>query len=357
MIFRLFGLGFKNFWIFVFLFIFGSVVIFFEVKITRLEDSRNHLESTVGRLLRANNAMQSAAIANPLWDLRKSTERDMIIIYNRVPKTASTSFVNVAYDICKKNKFNVLHLNITGNLHVMSLSDQSRFVRNVTQWYAKKPALYHGHVAFVDFERFGISQQPIYINILRKPLDRLVSYYYFLRFGDNYRPHLVRRKHGDKMTFDECVKQKQPDCNPDNMWLQIPFLCGHAAACWKPGNIWALEQAKNNLVQHYLLVGVTEELPDFIAMLEFAVPSFFHGAIQHFKSSKKAHLRKTNEKIEPSEETVAEIQKSEIWQMENELYEFALKQFHFLKKKMGLDSSGVVSDKGQQFMYEKIIPK
>lgn len=53
-------------------------------------------------------------------------------------------------------------------------------------------------ISFI-FCRFGSSQKPVYINILRKPLDRLVSYYYFLRYGDNYRPHLVRRKHGDKM--------------------------------------------------------------------------------------------------------------------------------------------------------------
>lgn len=87
-------------------------------------------------------------------------------------------------------------------------------------------------------------------------------------------------------TFDECVEQKQADCDPDNMWLQIPFFCGHAPACWEAGNLWALEQAKKNLLQHYMLVGVTEQLAEFVNLLELTLPSMFQGATQHFASSK-----------------------------------------------------------------------
>lgn len=123
----------------------------------------------------------------------------LVVIYNRVPKTGSTSFVNLAYDLCKKNRFHVLHINVTANMHVLSLPNQVQFVRNVSGWEAVKPALYHGHMAYLDFSKFGMPQKPIYINLIRKPLDRLVSYYYFLRFGDNYRPNLVRKKAGDKM--------------------------------------------------------------------------------------------------------------------------------------------------------------
>ncbi|KAK9510768.1 hypothetical protein O3M35_005485 [Rhynocoris fuscipes] len=346
-------------WIFLLVFLFVIIVTFYQFKFLKLEENKNVLEATIARLQSANSLKASyefEATAIPRKKKKIKNDDDTIIIYNRVPKTASTSFVNVAYDLCKRNGFNVLHLNVTGNLHVMSIADQARFVYNVTHWEAKKPGLYHGHIAFIDFDKFGSSQKPVYINLLRKPLDRLVSYYYFLRFGDNYRPHLVRRKHGDKMTFDDCVRRKQSDCNPDNMWLQIPFLCGHSPECWEVGNEWALSQAKHNVATRYLLVGITEQLPEFIAMLEATLPSFFRGASQHFKYSKKAHLRRTNQKMEPSNDTIREIQQSKVWKMEMELYDFALKHFEYLKKKF-VKKDGDLVDKGQQFMFEKIGPK
>lgn len=58
--------------------------------------------------------------------LLSEREDDMVIIYNRVPKTASTSFTNIAYDLCGKNHYHVLHINTTKNNPVMSIQDQVR---------------------------------------------------------------------------------------------------------------------------------------------------------------------------------------------------------------------------------------
>lgn len=60
----------------------------------------------------------------PRQDVMLDEEDDVVIIYNRVPKTASTSFTNIAYDLCAKNKYHVLHINTTKNNPVMSLQDQ-----------------------------------------------------------------------------------------------------------------------------------------------------------------------------------------------------------------------------------------
>lgn len=118
----------------------------------------------------------------------------------------------------------------------------------------------------------------------------------------------------------------------------------------KPGNKWALAEAKHNLINNFLLVGVTEELEDFIKMLELTLPRMFRGAVDQYLTSNKSHLRQTVQKELPSEETIAKVKKSVVWQMENELYEFALEHFHFMKKY-------TLSDTMQRFMYEKIRPK
>ena len=87
---------------------------------------------------------------------------------------------------------------------------------------------------------------------------------------------------GDLTTFDECVKSSlSKDCSISKMWMQIPYFCGQLAPCWDTGSQWALERAKSNLVNEYFLVGMNEQMGQFVEMLEVHVPHIFKVSCHH----------------------------------------------------------------------------
>ncbi|XP_028394654.1 heparan sulfate 2-O-sulfotransferase 1-like [Dendronephthya gigantea] len=280
-----------------------------------------------------------------------------IIFYNRVPKTGSTSFMGVLYALCTKNSFHVIHLNVSKNNHVMGIADQIRFAKNVTTWTAKMPAFYHGHQSFIDFGKLGFEKKPLYINIVRKPLERLVSYYYFLRNGDDFRPGLKRARQGNQESFDECIIRRHRDCQMERLWIQIPFFCGQHPDCWEPGNAWALQKAKENLVNNYLVVGVTERLTEFVAVMEVVLPRFFKGATKRFILGGRSHLRKTFAKKELKPETLEYFHKSKVWQMEYEFYLFANRTFTSVLKRTFVRYRGKYLPAKRKFYFEKIRPR
>ncbi|CEF68929.1 Heparin sulfate O-sulfotransferase [Strongyloides ratti] len=281
-------------------------------------------------------------------------DSEQLIIYNRIPKTGSTTLTNaIGYDLCKVNNFHSIHLNMTKNRYMMNLIDQGTFIRNISKWKDKLPAFYHGHVAFIDFTKFGYTN-PIYINMIREPLDRLLSHYYFLRYGDNYRIGLKRSKAGNNETFDDCIKRKGNDCDIKNIWLQIPYFCGSHSFCSEPGNNFALETAKKNFLNHYLIVGTTDKLEKLIKMLEHLVPKFFKGAYKHFKElpASKTHLRSTLKKIPPTEETINIVKENKIYQMEKNFYDFVAYEFDRTWEKIFTKDTFLQN----QYHYEKIKP-
>ncbi|KAI6173206.1 Heparin sulfate O-sulfotransferase [Aphelenchoides besseyi] len=253
-----------------------------------------------------------------------------LIVYNRIPKTGSTTFTNaLAYDLCRSNGFHVLHINTTKNNFLINAVDQATFVRNITQWTSVRPAFYHGHIAFVNFQKFGYPN-PIYINI----------------------------------TFDHCFERGGKDCDPaDKMWLQIPYFCGTESYCKKPGNIDALNAAKRHLVDHYLVVGYTERLKDMIIVLERLLPNFFKGAVAHYEKlervseGRKAHLRSTTKKIDLKPETLELLKANSIYKLEREFYEFAVQEFDSLIERLHSDATSTVINMNVQLLnFLKEVP-
>ena len=92
--------------------------------------------------------------------------------------------------------FRVVGLHVSHFKHQLTIRDQIRLSRNMSEWN-DLPSLFHGHFAYFDpkkwvykdlnvktriISRVGVDLTPVYINMVRDPLERLVSHYYFLRY-------------------------------------------------------------------------------------------------------------------------------------------------------------------------------
>lgn len=106
----------------------------------------------------------------------------------------------------------------------------------------------------------------------------------------------------------------------------------------KPGSAWALWQAKRHLLSNYLVVGITEQLPAFITVLEAMVPQFFYGASAVFEEmeriNRSRHLRHTVKKDLLGEKTVTRMKYNRIYQMERHFYEYAKLRFESITKRI-----------------------
>lgn len=65
-------------------------------------------------------------------------------------------------------------------------------------------------------------------------------------------------------------------------------LCFCSLSTREPG-VWALERAKQNVLENYLLVGILEELEDVLLLLERLLPHYFTGVLNIYKSPGRHH--------------------------------------------------------------------
>jgi len=279
----------------------------------------------------------------------RNYEENLLVLYNRIPKTGSTSFMSVMYNLQESNRFSVAYVNVSSSSHRFTWRDAYKFALNISHWETRKPALYHGHFPFLDFTRFGLGQ-PMYINVVRDPLERFISHYYFVRYGDTYLPNKVRKYQGDTKTFDDCVHDGDSACDAKRLWVQVPYFCGSSPECWEPASKRALQKAKANVAERYFLVGITDEIDKFVKLLEESIPRMFAGSREMFSKDGGVWIRKTKVKKPVEKSTLEHFKKSKVWQMENEFYNFVRKRFEYVYK-------SYASSKGRyQVNYIKVKP-
>ncbi|KAK3735827.1 hypothetical protein QZH41_019925, partial [Actinostola sp. cb2023] len=206
------------------------------------------------------------------------------IIYNRVGKCGSRYLLNMMSNVAEGNGFRLVDYTddriLDSRKRKLSMSEQMQFITYIDKQLAP-PFIFHGHFHFVDFAKFGVAK-PVYINLIRDPLERFISAYYYSRFGDgrNRSWSFKGTEKQKNMSLDDCVLKNHSECfTPNKLLYIIPYFCGQPSGCrvyWERSLAQAIENVKIN----YLVVGVLEDVHNFIKVLEALLPHFFKGTYQ-----------------------------------------------------------------------------
>ncbi|XP_037827682.1 heparan sulfate 2-O-sulfotransferase pipe-like, partial [Lucilia sericata] len=211
-----------------------------------------------------------------------------------------------------------------------------------------EPMSYSEHTNWINFTQFDLPK-PIYINLIRYPINRIMSAYYFKRRPDVYEFYKKKFNRTDydesyfKTSFNDCVKQaKREECkfeadsryNADWRKAAIHF-CGNKPVCRHFNSPAATQIAKHNIEQDYAVVGSWEDTNITLTVLEHYIPRFFKDATKIFYSdSNKFHKNATPHKSELEPAVEAKLKRQ--FSYEIELYNFCkqrlYKQYIAIKK-------------------------
>ena len=249
------------------------------------------------------------------------------LIYNRVPKCGSRTTRHLIKRLSLKNGFILNYYQKGVNMSYRTTLDEQKEIARLIE--RKKNSLYIRHVHFIDFQKLGVPHIYNYLNLIREPLQRLTSQYYYIRKQNLYKAKGLTLERV-KMTFNECVEKGHYECrDPDHIFKIIPFFCGHSPNCTIPSR-WALEQAIKNVQLYFPVVGYLENMQQFLKLLELAWPQFFTGAIKVYskmmQGNSASFYKHVSLKAEPLTPTNERIMKTRL-ALEYEFYNFIRQRF------------------------------
>ena len=223
------------------------------------------------------------------------TEVD-VLYYNRMTKCAGEYMLELMKRLKNRNRFILLNEIKQGQKHYF-LGDEAeeRWAANIKRqvdtqfeqdWHTK--LILSRHQYFLDLKGFFWEGQYknhtfALINLVRHPIDQFLSNFYFDRRGFKSETPYEERELTDvivdpntlNLTYDQCLEQKFVDCvKPYSEFLY--YFCGRTKLCHEDKN-YALAQAKQNILDHYFIIGYVEQLDKFVHLLELTMPHIFEG--------------------------------------------------------------------------------
>nr|XP_034831326.1 heparan sulfate 2-O-sulfotransferase pipe [Maniola hyperantus] len=304
------------------------------------------LESEIMRSEEVEQELQEELLPDP-WELNNTARSDVeLLFFNRVPKVGSQTFMELLRRLAIRNQF-AFHRDAVQRVETIRLApaDQQVLVSVVSAH--TPPASYIKHVCYTNFTRFGYPS-PIYVNVVRDPVERVISWYYYVRAPWYY----VERKRAFpdlplpdpawlKKDFETCVLSGDRECRYlegethegiGDHRRQTLFFCGHDPQCTPFNSLEALQRAKRVVEQQYAVVGVLEDMNSTLLAFERYIPRFFQGSLRLYWEELNTFNRINRNAFKPPvSEAVKQIVRANFTR-EIEFYEFCKQRLHMQLK-------------------------
>ena len=262
----------------------------------------------------------------------KNTKQEQSLIFLHVPKAAGSTFYKIIERQYKPNS-------------IFSIDGQR--VRESIDEFKKLPVaqreeirVLKGHMYFGLHEL--LPQPSTYITILRDPVERIIShYYYVLRSPNHYLYNKVTSQH---MSLKDYV------CSGISTELdngQTRLLSGleQTVFGWEECSTKVLELAKQNIKNHFAVVGLSERFDETLILLQkafaYKIPFYVQENVTKNRPLKENISQDTLKFIEKYNELDIELYKyaknnfENIITQQNTYFERELKVFKLLNKLYG----------------------
>lgn len=172
------------------------------------------------------------------------------LIFIHLPKCGGSTFHHILDRVYEPAE--ILNLNPDANFKV-DLSPYTQLSAEEKQ----KVKLFKGHVPFGLHEQLSGKSQ--YLTFLRDPIERIISYYYYLKREKSHRLYQINLFHEDMSLYDFVSTINQGDIHNG----QIRFISGI-----RDKEELMLEKALENIEKHFSLVGTIEKFDQALLLLQ-----------------------------------------------------------------------------------------
>ncbi|XP_017072088.1 heparan sulfate 2-O-sulfotransferase pipe-like [Drosophila eugracilis] len=240
-----------------------------------------------------------------------------LVVFNRPTRVDSEKLMPLFRHLAAMNDINVV---LNGPVRTMNRTRTEKEQITEAEWASEleSGSIYMAHSNWLDFASFEY-KKPIYISLVKDPIDRMVTDYYqrrsWIKRAISRRVYPGRNERPEEwyqQSFNECVRNRDPEClfiqyslqdYIQDFKRQSLYFCGNDPDCLPFNSHYAIQLAKRRVEKEYSVVGTWEERNITLTVLEKYIPRFFNHARflykLHSKSIRNRNRNNRKPQIDP----------------------------------------------------------